>query len=157
MFERFARNARTAVEDARYEAERRGDRRIGSDHLLTALLRDESLSERIGVDAEAVVETAERLDREAIAAIGFDPGSLRTARRSSLARRSVPLTSGAKDVLRDSLRAAADERSREITAKHLMLAVLARRTPDPAAEILDALALDRATARSRLVDRVSGS
>ena len=38
MFERFARAARTAVEDARYEAERRGDRRIGSDHLLLALL-----------------------------------------------------------------------------------------------------------------------
>ena len=49
MFERFGGAARTAVEDARYEAERRGDRRIGSDHLLLALLRDDELAQLVGV------------------------------------------------------------------------------------------------------------
>jgi hypothetical protein len=35
--------ARAAVEVARLEAERRGDRRIGSEHLLIALLQDDGL------------------------------------------------------------------------------------------------------------------
>lgn len=150
MFERFARSARTAVEDARFEAERRGDRRIGSDHLLTALLRDDELARRAQVDAETVYRTAEHLDRESLVAIGLDPARLPGTGRASLRRRSMPFTTGAKDVLRGSLSAAAAERSREITGRHLLLAVLDQRAPDPAAELLDALAVDRAAARSRL-------
>ena len=63
MFERFARAARIAVEDARYEAERRGDRRIGSDHLLLALLQDDELAQLVGVDAAAAHDAADQLDR----------------------------------------------------------------------------------------------
>lgn len=150
MFERFARTARTAVEDARFEAERRGDRRIGSDHLLTAVLRDDELAQRAQLEAETVYEAAEQLDRESLAAIGLDPAQLPGTGRTSLRRRSMPLTTGAKDVLRGSLSAAAAERAREITGRHLLLAVLDQRSPDPAAELLDALAVDRAATRSRL-------
>ena len=68
MFERFARAARTAVEDARYEAERRGDRRIGSDHLLLALLQDDEIARLVGADAGAAHDAADQLDRTALAA-----------------------------------------------------------------------------------------
>ena len=53
MFERFSRSARAAVEDAVYEAGRRGDRRIGTEHLLLALLADDELAKIVGVDASA--------------------------------------------------------------------------------------------------------
>jgi hypothetical protein len=79
MFERFARAARTAVEDARYEAERRGDRRIGSDHLLLALLQDDELAQLVGVDAAAAHDAADQLDRTALAAIGLTLGEFSAA------------------------------------------------------------------------------
>ena len=51
MFERFAHTARTAVDCARHEAGRRGDRRVGTDHLLIALLQDAAVAQVTGVDA----------------------------------------------------------------------------------------------------------
>ncbi|QCB49847.1 hypothetical protein E5720_08000 [Rhodococcus sp. PAMC28707] len=65
MFERFTQSFRGAVENVRYEAVRRGDRRIGTDHLLLALRQDESLSRVVGVDNETARAAADRLDRAA--------------------------------------------------------------------------------------------
>lgn len=57
MFERFTKSARGAVEDARFEAVRRGDQ------LLLTLLQDESLSWVVGVDNETARAAPDRLDR----------------------------------------------------------------------------------------------
>jgi ATP-dependent Clp protease ATP-binding subunit ClpA len=150
MFERFARSARAAVEDARHEAERRGDRRIGTELLLLALLRDDALAEIVGVDLATARATADRLDRIALSAIGFDLGDFEPSGSAPLGRHVALMTAGAKSVIQRSLAMAAFERSRTITSRHLVLALLDRKEPDPAAALFAALPVDPATVRERL-------
>lgn len=150
MFERFALEARAAVEDARDEAIRRGDRRIGTEHLLLALLQDEALAQLVGVDAAAAREASDRLDREALAAIGFARDGFVPGGLAEPGRHVALMTSGAKDAIRQALVSAATERARTITSRHLLLALLDRREPDPAAALFAALPVDRARLRTRL-------
>lgn len=150
MFERFAREARAAVEDARCEAERRGDRRIGSDHLLLALLQDDEIVQLVGVDAVAAHEAADQLDRTALAAIGLALSEFQSPDRVALGRRVQMMTTGAKAVIRRSLTHAAAEKARTITTRHLLLALLDRDEPDPAATLLAALPVDRLALRVHL-------
>jgi ATP-dependent Clp protease ATP-binding subunit ClpA len=150
MFERFAWAARMAVEDARHEAERRGDTRIGSEHLLVALLADDGMVEASGVDAAAAREAAERLDRAALAAVGLDLGGFSPTHPGPAARRVRHFTAGGRAVIAGSLTRAAAEKSRTITIRHLMLAVLDRPAPDPAASLLAALPVDPSALRERL-------
>lgn len=149
MFERFARSARTAVDDARYEAGRRGDRRIGTEHLLLAVLEDDGIARAFGVDAETAREVADGLDGAALAAIGIETGDFRPTGHAVLGRR-VPLTAGAKAVLQQTLAQAAAEKARTITSRHIMLALLDRHRPDPAASVLAELPVDLEAARSRM-------
>jgi ATP-dependent Clp protease ATP-binding subunit ClpA len=150
MFERFAGAARTAVEDARYEAGRRGDRRIGSDHLLLALLQDDELARLVGVDAAAAHAAADQLDRTALAAIGLTLGEFQPTGRAVLGRRVPLMTTGGKAVIQQALAKAAAEKARTITSRHLLLALLDRREPDPAAILLAALRIDQPALRARL-------
>ena len=64
------------VLDATEEARRRGDRRIGSDHLLLALLKDDdSVTARaLGVDLSTARGALVELDRQALASVGADFG-----------------------------------------------------------------------------------
>jgi ATP-dependent Clp protease ATP-binding subunit ClpA len=149
MFEKFTQGARAAVEDARYETGRRGDRRIGTEHLLLALLQDEALAQIVGVDIAAAQEAANQLDRAALASIGLTLGDFKPSRSTPL-RRFVPLTSGAKTVIQQTVTYAAAEKSRVITTRHIMLAILDRHEPDPAATLLTALLVDRPKLRERL-------
>lgn len=152
MFERFDEDARRAVMSAAQdEARRRGDRRIGTDHLLLALLRDsESVPVRtLGVDLAAARAAADALDRAALASIGIDVSEGgRTAPVPPTGR--APLTSGARAILGRSIEEARRANSRRIRPRHMLLALLTRQRPDPAADLLDALGVDRAAARSRL-------
>jgi ATP-dependent Clp protease ATP-binding subunit ClpA len=150
MFERFAQAARMAVEDARYEAGRRGDRRIGTEHLLLALLQDEGLAGIVGVDARTAQQAADQLDRDALAAIGVTLGEFRPT-AGGAGTRSVPrMTHGAKAVLQQALGNATAEKARAITSRHMLLALLDRREPDPAAALFAALAVDEPVIRARL-------
>ncbi|NYE94292.1 ATP-dependent Clp protease ATP-binding subunit ClpA [Psychromicrobium silvestre] len=150
MFERFARSARTAVEDARFEASRRGDRRIGTDHLLIALLRDETLAQLIGVDATAARQAADQLDRTALAAIGLAVGEFESNGGAVLNSRVPLMTVSAKTVIKLALSKAVAEKARIISSRHLMLALLDRSEPDPAASLLAALPIDPVAIRGRL-------
>lgn len=151
MFERFARAARTAVEDARYEAERHGDRRIGTDHLLLALLQDDEIAQFVGVNAVAARDAVDQLDGTALAAIGLTTiGKFQPSDRAALGRHVQRMTTGAKDVIRQSLANAAAEKAHTITSRHLLLALLDRHDPDPAATLLTALLIDRPALRVRL-------
>src|SRR6188472_734335 len=69
------------VLDAAEEARRRGDRRIGSDHLLLALLKDEdSVTARaLGVDLPTARGALVELDRQALAWVGIDVPVIDTA------------------------------------------------------------------------------
>jgi ATP-dependent Clp protease ATP-binding subunit ClpA len=150
VFERFAQATRAAVDDARYEAARRGDRRIGTEHLLISLLEDEATAAAVGVDAAAAREAAARLDRAALAAIGVELGGFEPQGRARLAKRA-PFTAGAKQVLTRTLAHAAAEKARAITPRHMLLAVLERPEPDAAAALLAALDVDVPAVRSRLL------
>ena len=149
MFERFAQAARVAVDDARYEAARRGDRRIGTEHLLISLLEDEGNASAVGVDAAAARGAADELDRAALAAVGVDVGEVASSGRRHTGGH-MPFTAGAKSFMSDTLAQAAAEKARSITPRHMMLAILERRAPDPAAALLGALEVDVPEARNRL-------
>ncbi|WP_246837264.1 Clp protease N-terminal domain-containing protein [Salinibacterium sp. UTAS2018] len=150
MFETLTQSARTTVEDARHEAARRGDRRLGTDHLLLALLHEEELARAVGVDATSAAEAADQLDRDALTAIGLDVGTFCPTAHAAASKR-VPLTAGAKAALQQTLVSAAAEKARTVTSRHILLALLDRREPDSAATLLTALAVDRHAARDRLI------
>jgi ATP-dependent Clp protease ATP-binding subunit ClpA len=66
------------------------------------------------------------------------------------ARHTPHLTSGAKTVVQHALVNATAEKARAITSRHMLLALLERREPDPGATLLAALSVDRAGLRQRL-------
>ncbi len=152
MLERFDEDARQRVINlAAEEAKRRGDGRIGTEHLLLALLRDPSLlqAQGIGIDVESARTALDALDREALASVGIE-----VAHASSpvpvLTRRRPPFTSGARAVLKRAVLEARAAKARRIQARHLLLGVLACERPDPAAALLAALGIDVAEVRERI-------
>lgn len=152
MFERFTQSARATVQDALYEANQRGDRRIGTDHLLLAVLSDDDMARLIGADAAVAHNAIDQLDRSALAAVGLSLTDLTSTTRSAPIRNSAAMTAGAKTVLKRSLANAAAEKAKAITSRHILLALLERREPDPAAQLFAALPIDREALERRLSD-----
>jgi ATP-dependent Clp protease ATP-binding subunit ClpA len=85
MFERFTDRARKAVMDAQVSARRLGHRRVGTDHLLLALLEGDGIAAQVlaglgvtsaGVEREVLAEVGRgplgSRDAEALGAIGID-------------------------------------------------------------------------------------
>jgi len=134
--------------DANTEALRRGDRKVGTEHVVLALLLDSrsATAEALGVRLGDAREALEGLDRDALAAIGVHAvpaGPVLPGRE----RDRLPLTPAAKAVFTGLGKEAGRER---IGAGHLLRSLLSRTRPDPAAVLLDALGVDRAAVRSRL-------
>jgi hypothetical protein len=152
MFERFAKGARDAVFLSIKEAGRRGDRRLGTDHLLFGVLHDAALAALVGVDDTGARTVADGLDRASLAAVGLDIGTFgRLAPAVGAAR--LPFTSGAKVVLKRTLALTVAEKARRIQARHLLLALLERNEPDPAAQVFAALNIDKPRTRAALLDQ----
>ncbi len=149
MFERFASSTRTAVRYGVEEAQRRGDRRVGTDHLLLGVLRDTDSAALVGVSVDDARATADELDRKALVAIGIDIGDFRPPVAPRKAIRA-PFTSGARAALSRTLVHTTAEKSRRISPKHLLLALLEREQPDAAAELLSEMNVDTAELRRRL-------
>lgn len=149
MFERFTASARAVIEDARYESRRRGDRRIGTEHLLLALQHDPATSRAVGSDIDAAREAADALDRDPLAAIGLELGQFTPTGHDNSSKR-VPLAAGAETVLQQALARAAAENARNITTRHILLALLDRHEPDPVATLLTTLQIDPRVVRERL-------
>lgn len=134
--------------DASAEAQRRGDRRVSTEHILLAMLVDaESATARaLGVDLTTARATLQRLDREALSAIGIEvshDGPLITGHGEE----RLPLTPGAKAVFTSLRRTAQGE---HIAVKHVLLGLLDAGRPEPVAELLDALGVHRANVRHHL-------
>ncbi|HEX4035469.1 MAG TPA: Clp protease N-terminal domain-containing protein [Solirubrobacteraceae bacterium] len=153
---------------AREEARRRGDRVVGTEHLVLGLLRDPQLSGLLEADLNAAREALAALDRDALSAIGLDasieeppmPASVsaspddrascrppRPTVRELLTQR-MPLTPAAKTALRvggKELR-----RSRLSDPRQVLSALLALEPPDPAAALLKQLGVDRTELRAEL-------
>lgn len=153
MFNKFSKDARAAVVAGLEEAGRRGDRRVSSEHLLLGLLRDSGspAAVALGLRADDVRSTLAEMDRTALAAVGVEITSLPDQTPRTAARR-LPFTAAAKTTLEQTLRIAVGRRDRRLEGTHLLLALLAREAPDPAAELLDRLGVDRDAVRSRLLD-----
>ena len=153
MVIRLSADARKIVlTSAAAEARRRGDRRLGTDHLLLGLLQDadSSVARALGIDLESARAAADALDRAALAAVGINVDHLGNPPPPVFARRLLPLTSGARAVLKRTVDETRKARSSRIEPSHFLLALLDRERPDPAAELLHALNVDRSQVRSRL-------
>ncbi|MDQ0212330.1 Clp protease N-terminal domain-containing protein [Arthrobacter bambusae] len=149
MFERFAGEARTAVHAGAEEAKRRGDRRTGTDHLLLGLLHDPESCRTLETDLESARAQLDTLDQQALESVGItlgDFGALNTPKGSS----RTTFTSAARSVIQDSLILTTREKARRITTRHLMLALLDRQVPDPAAVLLHNLGVDTTALKARL-------
>lgn len=143
---------------ARQEARRVGDHQIGTDHLLLGLLLQPEIESLLGVslsDARAALST---LDLNALRAFGFEniPSTPELIDQPIPPRPSMKVVMGshmkmspaAKRALQDAGRPM--RRGHHIRAKDVLAALLENDVPDPAAELLDALGVNRPALRLRL-------
>ncbi|WP_369371126.1 Clp protease N-terminal domain-containing protein [Promicromonospora sp. Populi] len=165
MFERFTKDARSAVVDAQLVARDAHSDQIDSRHLLVALaeqngparsaLADSGLDVADGVRrARASIEAGDALDPAALAAVGIDldevtrrteatfgEGALTRAGRILRGRRKhIPFTPDAKKSLELALREAIRLGSKEIHGGHLLLGLT--RGDSPARRILSDVGAD---------------
>ena len=133
--------------DARNEAVRRGDRTIGTEHLVLALLIDPAspAAKALGRDLDAARRALDALDSQALAAIGVQPGitagpvAVRAAGRLRLTPAAKAVITGIRDA----------RKSREAGLGIVLNALLDLPRPDPAAELLAALGVDASAVRER--------
>jgi Clp amino terminal domain, pathogenicity island component len=149
---------------AREEAKRRGDRRIGTELVLVALLNEPAIAAVLDTDAEHARAALDAMDDEALVAIGMDPPP-EVPRLSALDPSAVPARPTVRMVLRKHLRLTPSakrvlsESSRSMRRghshpgpQHVLAGILELRAPDPAAELLAALGVQPGAARERLSD-----
>ncbi|MGP9023125.1 Clp protease N-terminal domain-containing protein [Streptomyces sp. BR1] len=149
MFEQFAAGARAAVTSALDEAALRGDRRLGTEHLLLGLLHEPRPAQVLGTDLETARAALDALDRSALAAVGID---IQGVERPPIpaSRKRTPFTSGARAVLPRAVAETRKAGTRRIAPEHLLLALLDCERPDPVAELMTHLGIDRAAVRERV-------
>ncbi len=151
---------------AREEARRRGDRKVGTEHLLLALLSEPDLSGILEVTIEEARAALDALDLRAFAAIGLDARldlpPLPSARAAELPRKPtfravlkgrLPMTPTAKKTLeasRKGTRRGGAHPGTRYVAKNVLAALLELEPPDPAAELLAELGVEPAAIRERL-------
>jgi len=143
---------------AREEARRRGDARVGTDHLVLGLLHDPDIVSVLGVTLTGARDAVGSLDRHALAAVGIaaDLDAPLFPERELPNRPTVravfkdrlPLTPAAKNALRTAARPM--RRRQHITPQQLLLTLLDGDAPDPAATLLARLGIDVAAVRQRL-------
>ena len=154
MFERFTKDARSAVVDAQQVARTAHSDQIDSRHLLVALAEHEgparsALAEggldvaALGERARADIAAGDALDPGALAAVGIDldevtrrteatfgEGALTRAGRMLRGRRKhIPFTPDAKKSLELALREAIRLGSKEIHGGHLLLGLTRAESP----------------------------
>jgi ATP-dependent Clp protease ATP-binding subunit ClpA len=136
--------------DARDEAVRRGDRTIGTEHLVLALLADPAspAARALGCDLDSARRALDALDHQALAAVGIQPG-ITAGPVAARATGRLRLTPAAKAVL-TGIRDARKNRGAGLGI--VLSALLSLPRPDPAAELLAALGVDAQAARERFTD-----
>jgi hypothetical protein len=140
------------VAGALEEARRRGDRRMGTEHLLLGLLRHPPTATALGVHLDVARAALDDLDHAALRAIGIDTDAIPGL--AELPRRHPPITiSAVTSGSRTALRHAVDStgsRTRHLAPRHLLTTLLDREHPDPVVALIDRLGVDRAATRARL-------
>jgi hypothetical protein len=131
--------------DARDEAVRRGDRTVGTEHLVLALLVDPAspAARALGCDLDSARRALDALDHQALAAIGIQPGiaagpvTVRAAGRLRLTPAAKAVLTGIRDA----------RTSRRGGLETVLNTLLDLPRPDPAAGLLAALGVDARAAR----------
>ena len=147
--------------DAREEARRRGDRKVGTEHLVLGLLMEPVLAQALGCDLQTARDALDAMDHDALAAVGMgavfnappipiDESMKRPPRPTfkAVLQNRLPMTPAAKRALENSYKEM--RRAHDTGPQRVLLAVLALEPPDPAAELIAALGVDREAARQRL-------
>lgn len=143
---------------AREEARRRGDRRVGTDHLLLGLLHDAAIPSVLGVSLESARHTLDLLDQQALESLGLvasleappiamRPVPARPTLRAVLHER-LPMTPSAKQALESAGRPM--RKGRHISPEDVLVCLLELKAPDPAAELMAALDIDVVATRRHL-------
>lgn len=155
---------------AREEARRRGDRRVGTEHLVLGLLREPDVAHVLGCDPGVAGEALDAMDRDALVAIGIDRaldappvptrepalGRGRPSLKMVFGDR-LPMTPVAKRVLEEAGKDLRRGRAERRWSPHTVLAALLwLAAPDPGAALLDALDIDRAAVGARLSEVIGG-
>ena len=141
------------------EARRRGDRRVGTDHVLLALLEDPSIEVVLGVSLQQARQAHESLDQEALSALGLGSGNdapplpmravpKKPTIRDIMKKDRLRMTPAAKKVLEDA--AKPNRRRLYVTAQQVLAQILTLQPPDPAAVLLDSLGVNRSEVWHRL-------
>ncbi|MFC4011416.1 Clp protease N-terminal domain-containing protein [Nonomuraea purpurea] len=140
------------VKAAFEEARQRGDRRLGTEHLLLGVLHDPDAARALGVDPADARAGLDALDREALRLLGLDagPADLPRAPRKHPPVPSTALTSSARAVINQAVKATTMKTRAAEAPRQLVLALLAQGRPDPVAQLIDHLSIDRAAVRGRL-------
>jgi hypothetical protein len=160
---------------AREEARRRGDRRVGTEHLVLGLLREPDVAQVLGCDLGAAREALDAMDRDALVAIGIDrpldappvptrepPLGSRRAVVKAVLTDHLPMTPVAKRAIeaagKDDHGRWVDTRqkARGWSRERVLIALLSLAPPDPAAALLDRLDVDRAAVGARLSEAIGG-
>jgi ATP-dependent Clp protease ATP-binding subunit ClpA len=164
MFNRFAREARDVVERAQDEAAALGHDYIGTEHLLLGIAARGGLPPSLGLEhgalRAAVAGSSQRLDADALAAIGIDldavrraveesfgPGALSGRRRR---RGHTPFCPKAKKALELSLREALALGDHHIGTDHILLG-MTRDSDSGAARTLSACGTTLAELRAAVL------
>ena len=149
---------------AREEARRRGDRRVGTEHVVLGLLREPDVARMLGCDLGAAREALDAIDRDALVAIGIDRtldappvptrepalGGGRPSLKAVLADR-LPMTPVAKRVMEEAGKDARHRPAKQCWSRErVLIALLSLDPPDPAAAVLDALEVNRDGVSTRL-------
>jgi ATP-dependent Clp protease ATP-binding subunit ClpA len=148
VFERFTKKARRTVEEARKEANARGDMAVDSQHILLGLCRvEDSVAAGVLAESGLTYEIVQRavseqagagVSADALATIGIDLGAVRDAveesfgpgafERVARGKRAKlsgpPFTPRAKKVLELSLREAIALHHNYIGTEHILLALV---------------------------------
>jgi ATP-dependent Clp protease ATP-binding subunit ClpA len=172
MFERFTREARSAVVAAQQVARETDGRRVDSRHLLVATVETSPLVRTAltaaGLAPESLTAAARAelgagsLDGEALASLGIDleavrreadasfgPGALDRAGRRS--HKHIPFAPDAKKALELTLREALRLGQRSIRSEHLVLGIL--RSDSPGRSVLLTRGVDGDVLRLALEQR----
>ncbi|RVX47604.1 ClpA/ClpB-like protein [Nonomuraea polychroma] len=132
------------------EARQRGDRRVGTEHLLLGLLHHPDSARALGVDLEGARAALKALDQAALRMLGLDVADMPEAPHNHPPVPGTALTSSAREVINQAVKATPAKTRAEEAPRHLALTLLAQRRPDPVAELIDQLKIDRAAVRGRL-------
>ncbi len=152
MFEKFATEARAIVIRASEEiCVARGDQMVGAEHLLLAAVESSSpVVQEVGLDAGRLEEAWNRLESDALVAVGVEVGVAPPWRERWRRRRHVPFSSSAKSALKGALQEAIERGDRRIEVEHILLGVTLLPPQDRAIRILERAGTPSSELRSAL-------